>query len=69
MEELEGVDTERSRRGVASRAKEGDTLEDGELGLCSGEVATLIGGVAANSASAIFEAREVGLQGRFGGPD
>ena len=64
IEELEGVDTERSRRGVASRAREGETLEHGELGLSSGEVALLKGGVAVVSVSAMFVTRDpAGLVG------
>ena len=46
MEELDGVETERSRSGMASRASEGETLGDGELDLCSGEVAPLTGALA-----------------------
>lgn len=40
-EEVEGVDTERSRCGTASRAREGETLGEGELGRCRGEVIAL----------------------------
>lgn len=40
-EDVEGVDTERSSSGTASRAREGETLGDGELGRWRGEVTVL----------------------------
>jgi hypothetical protein len=40
-----GVDTVRSRRGIASRAREGETLGDGEPGRRNGELRVLAGGV------------------------
>ena len=40
--ELDGVDTERSSRGMASRASDGEMLEDGESGRCIGDVALLV---------------------------
>ena len=49
MEEVDGVDTERSRWGIASRASEGETLGDGELALRSGDVGQLTDGLAAAS--------------------
>ena len=45
-----GVDTVRSRRGIASRAREGETLGQGEEGRSSGELSVLAGGVVARSA-------------------
>lgn len=45
-----GVDTVRSRRGIASRAREGETLGQGEEGRRSGELSVLAGGVVARSA-------------------
>lgn len=39
--ELDGVDTERSSNGTASNAIEGETLGEGESGLCSGEARPL----------------------------
>lgn len=48
--ELEGVETERSRSGTASRASEGDTLSDGESGRVSGEAMLLAGGLGVMSA-------------------
>jgi hypothetical protein len=44
-----GVDTVRSRRGIASRAREGETLGQGEEGRRSGELRVLAGGVVARS--------------------
>jgi hypothetical protein len=44
-----GVDTVRSRRGTASRAREGETLGQGEDGRRSGELRVLVGGVVARS--------------------
>lgn len=49
-EELDGVDTERSNEGMASSAKDGEALSEGELGRCSGEAMMLSGGVFAVSA-------------------
>jgi len=40
-----GVDTVRSSLGIASRAREGDTLGQGEEGRRSGELSVLVGGV------------------------
>ena len=48
--ELAGVDTERSRLGTASRAREGDTLGDGEDGRSEGELRVLAGGLMTSSA-------------------
>lgn len=45
-----GVETVRSRVGTASRASEGETLKDGEAGLCSGELSLLVGGLARSPA-------------------
>ena len=45
-----GVDTVRSRRGIASRAREGETLGQGDEGRRSGELSVLAGGVVARSA-------------------
>jgi len=45
-----GVDTARSRLGMASRASEGETLRDGEEGACSGELMVLAGGLVRYSA-------------------
>lgn len=39
--ELDGVETERSSSGTASRAIDGDTLGEGESGRCSGEARPL----------------------------
>lgn len=50
MDELDGVDAERSRCGTASRASEGETLGDGELGRSSGEATLLVGWLAGVSA-------------------
>ena len=35
--ELDGVDADRSSRGTASRASDGETLGEGDAGLCSGD--------------------------------
>jgi hypothetical protein len=48
-----GVDTVRSRRGIASRAREGETLGQGEEGRRSGELSVLAGGVVARSTEAM----------------
>jgi hypothetical protein len=45
-----GVETDRSREGIASRASEGETLRDGEEGGCSGEFRVLAGALARSSA-------------------
>jgi len=45
-----GVETARSRVGIASRASEGETLRDGEDGACSGELRVLAGGLMRSSA-------------------
>jgi hypothetical protein len=45
-----GVETDRSRVGIASRASEGETLRDGEEGGCSGEFSVLAGALARSSA-------------------
>lgn len=42
-EELEGVETERSSKGTASSASDGETLGEGDSGRCTGEVRPLIG--------------------------
>ena len=52
-EEVEGVETDRSRFGTASRAGDGDTLGDGELGLRIGDAMLLCGGLESTSASAM----------------
>lgn len=52
-EELDGVEVERSKYGTAPSAIDGDTLGDGELGRCSGEVTLLAGLVEGVSAIAI----------------
>lgn len=49
-EELVGVDTERSRNGMASSASEGEMLGDGELDLCTGEATLLAHGLSVVSA-------------------
>ena len=56
MEKVEhvGVDTVRSRRGMASRAREGETLGQGEEGRRSGELSVLAGGVVARSVEAMM---------------
>ena len=65
--EEDGVDTERSRTGTASRASEGDTLGDGELGRRSGEVALLVGGLLFISAAATAQTvAQTGVQSSFG---
>lgn len=38
-DELDGVETDRSRCGTASNARDGEVLKDGELGRSSGEFA------------------------------
>lgn len=48
--DVEGVDTERSRRGIAPRARDGDVLGDGDAGLCIGDVTLLVGGLISVSA-------------------
>jgi hypothetical protein len=48
-----GVDTVRSRRGIASRAREGETLGAGEPGRRRGELRVLAGGVVLVSSSAM----------------
>ena len=45
-----GVETARSRLGIASRASEGETLREGEEGGCSGELSALAGGLMRSSA-------------------
>ena len=45
-----GVETDRSRVGIASRASEGETLRDGEDGGCSGELSVLAGALARSTA-------------------
>lgn len=45
-----GVETARSRLGIASRASEGETLREGEDGGCSGEFKVLAGGLVRSSA-------------------
>lgn len=57
MEELDGVDTERSSSGTASRASDGETLGEGEHGRCSGEV-TLLAGVLADK-SAMLDSYQI----------
>ena len=52
--DVEGVETVRSSRGTASRAREGDMLGDGEPGRWSGDVTMLASGLPA--VSAMFEA-------------
>jgi hypothetical protein len=42
---VDGVETARSRSGTASRAREGEILGDGELGLWSGDATLLSGGL------------------------
>lgn len=49
-EEYDGVETERSSRGTASKAREGEMLGDGEPGRCSGDVMVLSGGLVVVSA-------------------
>lgn len=44
------METERSSNGTASRASEGETLGEGELGRCAGEVTVLSGGLIGISA-------------------
>lgn len=56
MDEDEGVETVRSRCGMASSASEGETLGEGELDLRAGEVTLLVGGLAWVSVSAIVSA-------------
>lgn len=51
-----GVETVRSRRGIASRAREGETLGQGEEGRRSGELRVLAGGVVARSLEAAMVA-------------
>jgi hypothetical protein len=45
-----GVETARSRLGIASRANDGETLREGEDGGCSGELSALAGGLMRSSA-------------------
>ena len=47
---VDGVETARSRSGTASRASDGEVLGEGELGLWSGEVTLLSGGLVIVSA-------------------
>ena len=44
-DEVDGVETERTRRGQAPKASDGDTLGDGDEGRSRGEFFVLIGGV------------------------
>lgn len=55
---MEGVETERSSEGTASRAREGEMDGEGEDGRCCGDVAVLSGGLE-DVVFAIF----VGLEG------
>lgn len=48
-----GVETVRSRRGIASRAREGETLGQGDAERRSGELRVLAGGVVARSLEAM----------------
>lgn len=43
--EVEGVETERSREGMASRAREGEMDGEGEAERCRGEATSLAGGL------------------------
>lgn len=42
VDELDGVDTERSREGQAPMASEGDTLGEGDVGRSIGELGLLM---------------------------
>ena len=48
-----GVETVRSRRGIASRAREGETLGQGDAERRRGELSVLAGGVVARSLEAV----------------
>ncbi len=62
-EEVEGVDTERSSSGTASRAREGETLGEGELGRWMGEVTVLEG------VSAVMVGTSIGVRCTTGRTD
>jgi hypothetical protein len=49
-----GVDTVRSSLGIASRAREGETLGQGDSGRMSGELSVLVGGVVVSSLEAML---------------
>lgn len=51
-----GVEAVRSRRGIASRASDGDVLGDGEPGRRSGELSVLVGGLVSSVSSSAMVA-------------
>jgi hypothetical protein len=53
-----GVDTVRSSRGIASRAREGETLGQGEEGRRSGELSVLVGGVVSSLKAMLASCRD-----------